>query len=65
MFTDDWKKQLRQSDKKEILTNNQDKKYNSMKNLKGKPFLFTRTCIESEVSPENPESRIKYKPFKA
>ena len=64
MFTDDWKKQLRQSDKKEILTNNQDKKYNSMKNLKGKPFLFTKTCIESEVPPENPESRIKYKPFK-
>ena len=29
MFTDDWKKQLQQSDKKETLTNNQDKKYNS------------------------------------
>ena len=64
MFMDDWKKQLRQSDKKEILTNNQDKKYNSMKNLKGKQFLFTKTWIESEVPPENPESRIKYKPFK-
>ena len=41
-----------QSDKKEILTNSQDqdKKYNSMKHLKGQQFLFTKTCIESEVS---------------
>ena len=30
-----------------------------MKNLKGKQFLFTKTCIEREVPPENPE-----KPFK-
>ena len=42
----------RQSDKdakKEIFTNNQDKKYNSMKHLKGQQFLFTKTCIESEL----------------
>ena len=36
-------------DKKEILTNNQDKKYNSMKHIKGQQFLFTKTCIESEM----------------
>ena len=36
-------------DKKEILTNNQDKKYNSMKHLKGQQFLFTKTFIESEM----------------
>ena len=35
-----------QSDKKEVLTNNQGKKYNSMKHLKGQQFLFTKTCIE-------------------
>ena len=43
----------KQSDKKEIdiLTNNQDKKCNSTKHLKGLQFfLFTKTCIESEVS---------------
>ena len=36
--------------KKEILTDNQDedKKYNSMKRLKGQQFLFSKTCIESE-----------------
>ena len=36
--------------KKEIFTNNQDedKKYNSMKRLKGQQFLFSNTCIESE-----------------
>ena len=36
--------------KKEILTDNQDedKKYNSMKSLKGQQFLFSKTCIESE-----------------
>ena len=36
--------------KKEILTNNQDedKKYNSMKRLKGQQFLFSKTCVESE-----------------
>ena len=35
---------------KEILTNNQDedKKCNSMKRLKGQQFLFSKTCIESE-----------------
>ena len=37
-------------DKKEILTNNQDKKYNPKKHLKGQQFLFTKTCIEIEVS---------------
>ena len=40
----------RQSDKKETLSNNEDKKYNSMKNLNGQNFLFTKTCIESDVS---------------
>ena len=45
MFTDDWKKQLRQSAKKEILTNNQDKKYNSMKNLKGNNFYSRRRVL--------------------
>ena len=40
----------RQSDKKETLTNNEDKKYNSMKHLNGQKFLFTKTCIESDVS---------------
>ena len=39
-----------QSDKKEILINNQDKKYNSMKNFKRQQLLFTKTRIESEVS---------------
>ena len=39
-------------DKKEIFTNNQDKKYNSMKQLKGQQFLFTKTCVKSEVSPK-------------
>ena len=34
MFTDDWKKQLQQSDKKETLTNNQDKKYKKFKKFK-------------------------------
>ena len=34
----------RQSNKKEILKNNQDKKYNSMKHLKGQQFLFRKTC---------------------
>ena len=38
----------RQTDKEEILTNNQDEKYNSMKQLKGR-FLFTKTFFESEV----------------
>ena len=38
----------RQSDKKEILTNNQDKKHNSTKHLKEQQFLFSKTCIESE-----------------
>ena len=35
---------------KEIFTDNQDedKKYNSMKRLKGQQFLFSKTCIESE-----------------
>ena len=37
------------SDKIEILTNNQDKKCNSMKHLKGQQFLYTKTRIESEV----------------
>ena len=36
-------------DKKNILTHNHDKKYNSMKHLKGEQFSFTKTCIESEV----------------
>ena len=35
----------RQSNKKEILTNSQDKKYNSMKHLIGQQSLFTTTCI--------------------
>ena len=35
---------------KEILTNNQHVKYNSMKHLKGQQLLFTITYIESEVS---------------
>ena len=35
----------RQSNKKEILTNIQDKKYNSMKHLKGQQSVFTTTCI--------------------
>ena len=39
-----------QSDKKEILINNQDKKYNSMKIFKRQQLLFTKTRIESEVS---------------
>ena len=41
-----------QSDKKEILINNQDKKYNSMKNVKRQQLLFTKTVfrIESELS---------------
>ena len=39
-------------DKKEIFTNNQDKKYNSMKHLKGQQFLFKKTCVKSEVSPK-------------
>ena len=39
-----------QSDKKEVLINNQDKKYNSMKNFKRQQLLFTKTRIESEVS---------------
>ena len=41
-----------QSDKKEILINNQDKKYNSMKNFKRQQLLFTKTIfrIESELS---------------
>ena len=43
-------KKNRQSDKKETLTNNEDKKYNSMKHLNGQKFLFTKTCIESDVS---------------
>ena len=51
----------RQSDMKEILTKKQDKKYNSMKHLKGKQFLFTVMYWEWRVS-ENPESWIK--PFK-
>ena len=41
-----------QSNKKEILINNQDKKYNSMKNFKRQQLLFTKTRIESEVSLE-------------
>ena len=41
--------------KKETLTNNEDKKYNSMKHLNGQRFLFTKTFIERRV-PENPES---------
>ena len=45
MFTEDWKKQLRQSAKKEILTNNQEKKYNSMKNLKGNNFYSRRRVL--------------------
>ena len=45
MFTDDWKKQLRQSAKKEIWTNNQEKKYNSMKNLKGNNFYSRRRVL--------------------
>ena len=40
----------RQSDKKEILINNQDKKYNSMKHFKRQQLLFTKTRTESEVS---------------
>ena len=39
-----------QNDKKEILINNQDKKYNSMKIFKRQQLLFTKTRIESEVS---------------
>ena len=37
---------------KEILINNQDKKYNSMKNFKRQQLLFTKTIfrIESELS---------------
>ena len=31
-------------------TNNQNKKYNSVKHLKGQQFSFTKTSIESEVS---------------
>ena len=36
--------------KKEILTDiqDEDKKYNSMKRLKGQQFLFSKTFIESE-----------------
>ena len=40
----------RHSDKREILTNNQNKKYNSMKHLQRQTFLFTKTGIENEVS---------------
>ena len=47
--TEDNSQQSYKHDKKEILTNNQDKKYNSMKHLKGQQFLFTKTCIESEM----------------
>ena len=51
MFMDNWKQQFNwQSDKKEILSNNQDKKYNSKKHWKGQQVLFPKTCIESEVS---------------
>ena len=39
-----------QSDKKEILTSNQDKKYNSMKHFNRQQLLFMKTIIESEVS---------------
>ena len=49
MFMYDWNNNS-QSDKQEILTNIQGKKYNSMKHLKWQQFLFTKTCIESEVS---------------
>ena len=47
-----------QSDKKEISTNNQDKKHNSKKHLEGQQFLFTN------MGTENPESRIKPCRFK-
>ena len=48
MTTENYNKQ---SDKEEIdiLTNNQDKKYNSTKDLKGYNFLFTKS-LEREVS---------------
>ena len=49
MFTRTTENNNWHSDKIEILTNNQDKKCNSMKHLKGQQFLFTKTCIESEV----------------
>ena len=39
-----------QSDKKEILTSNQDKKYNSMKHFNRQQLLFMKAIIESEVS---------------
>ena len=39
-----------QSNKKEILINNQDNTYNSMKNFKRQQLLFVKTRIESEVS---------------
>ena len=35
----------RQSDKKEILMNNQDKNYDSMKHFETKQLLFTKTRI--------------------
>ena len=39
-----------QSDKKEILINNQDKKYNSVKHFKRQQLSFMKTRTESEVS---------------
>ena len=49
MFMYDWNN--RQSDKKEVLTNNQDmKKYNSMKHFKRPQLLFTKTSFGSKVS---------------
>ena len=64
MTTENYNKQ---SDKEEIdiLTNNQDKKYNSTKHLKGLQFFIYEECWERSVS-EYPESRIKpctFKPF--
>ena len=49
MFMFDWKQQPA-SDKPRDLENNQDKKFKSMTHFKGQQFLFTKTCVESEVS---------------
>ena len=48
--TENNNKRRDKKDQIDILTNNHDKRYNSTKHLKDYNFLFTKTCIESEVS---------------
>ena len=62
MTTENYNKQSHKEEI-DILTNNQDKKYNSTKHLKGLQFFIYEECWERSVS-EYPESHLSHFTFK-